>query len=377
MGVKPKVAIVCDWLVARGGAERVIQGISEIFPEAPIYTSIFNAKKFPEFAEKKIITSFIQQLPAALTKHHLYLPLMPYAFEEFDLSEFDIVISSSHSCSKGIITKPKTLHICYCHSPMRYVWEDHTKYFQRFGVPLLLKLPAKNLLHRLRLWDRLAADRADAFIANSRHVQLRIEKYYRRDSTVIYPFVDTEKFTPGPEKPGQYFLAVGRLAAYKRFDLLVDVFRETGIPLIVVGTGKEEKKLMKKGGRFITFLGAVSDAELKNLYQNCKALVFPQTEDFGITPLEAMSCGKPVIAYSEGGCLETVIPGKTGLFFMEQTIPSLKKTLFEFQGMGWNAIQICEHARKFSKKAFQEQLRNFIDEKWEIWKRDMRAKEPN
>lgn len=370
--MKPKVAIVCDWLVSRGGAERVISAISGMFPEAPIYTSIYDPKKLPEFEEREVITSFIQKMPFALGKHYLYLPLMPYAFEQFDLSQFDIVISSSHSCAKGIITKPRTLHICYCHSPMRYCWDNCHQYFEQYGIPAPLKSRAQKMLHELRMWDRLSAERVDFFIANSEHVKKRISKYYRKDSTVIYPPVATNHFkNTAKNAAGQYYLAVGRLTPYKRFDLLVETFNELQLPLVIVGIGKEEEKLKKAAGRFITFLGAISDDELKEMYEKAIALVFPQSEDFGIIPIEAMSAGKPVIAYASGGALETVVPGKTGLFFEEQTNASLKKAVLEFGAMKWNPDEISRHAEKFDLEIFEGRLRKFIEEKWAFWKKTM------
>lgn len=368
--MKLKVAIVCDWLVSRGGAERVIQTMSDMFPHAPIYTAIFDQKKFPEFREREVIPSFIQKMPLALRSHALYLPLMPYAFEQFDLSKFDIVISSSHSCAKGIITKPRTLHISYCHSPMRYAWDSCHEYFDQYGIPPLFKTRAKKMLHGLRMWDRLAAERVDFFIANSAHVQKRIQKYYRKQSQVILPPIETEKFKLS-KKEGQYYLAVGRLTPYKRFDLLIDTFNELKLPLVIVGVGKEEKNLKKRAGRFVTFVGAIPDDELEAMYHRAIALVFPQTEDFGITPLEAMSCGKPVIAYGDGGAVETVIPGTTGLFFTEQTVEGLKKAILELSAMKWDASAIRKHAEKFDRAVFENNLRQFVEEKWGEWKKTM------
>lgn len=372
--MKPRVAIVCDWLISRGGAERVVLAISEMFPDAPIYTTVYDKNKLPEFADKTVVVSFIQKMPLALKKHYLYLPLMPYAFEQFDFSKFDIVISSSHSCAKGIITKPRTLHICYCHSPMRYAWDNCHEYFEQYGIPALLKSRAKKMLHELRIWDRLAAERVDFFIANSNHIKRRIAKYYRKDSTVIYPPVETEKFTIiKPKQEGQYYLAVGRLTSYKRFDLLIEVFNELKLPLVIVGAGKDEAALKKKAGRFITFLGAIPDDELHETYERAIALVFPQNEDFGIIPLEAMSCGRPVIAYGEGGALETIAPGVTGLFFESQTKEALKKAILEFEAMKWNREAIREQALKFSRKTFESNLKQYIFDKWLIWKKEMAA----
>ncbi|MEK9132985.1 MAG: glycosyltransferase [Patescibacteria group bacterium] len=365
-----KIAIVCDWLVSRGGAERVINAISEMFPKAPIYTSIYNEQAFPEFADKKVVTSFIQKLPFAVKKHDMYLPLMPFAFEQFDLSQFDIVISSSHSCAKGIITKPRTMHLCYCHTPMRYAWDNCHEYIEQYGLPKLLKGRAKKILHDIRMWDRLCAERVDHFLTNSEHVKKRIWKYYRKNAQVVHPPVETNQFTQS-KKEGQYFLAVGRLTPYKRFDLLVETFNELKIPLLIVGTGKELTRLQKMAGRFTTFLGHVPDDELVEIYQKATALVFPQVEDFGIAPLEAMSCGKPVIALAQGGALETVIPGKTGLLFTEQSVPDLKKVILECGAIKWDSTIIREHALRFSKSVFKDNLKAFLFEKWDIWRKEM------
>lgn len=370
--MQPRVAIVCDWLLSGGGAERVIFKLSQMFPHAPIYTTLYNKKLLPEFSERHIVTSFLQKFPFGSKKHYLLLPLMPYAFEQFDLRAFDIVISSCHSCSKGIITKPQTLHICYCHSPMRYVWDSCHEYFEQYGIPAPFKYTAKKLLHTLRLWDRLAAERVDFFIANSHHVQQRIRKYYRKDAAVIYPPIATNKFQLPPKNmEGQYFLAVGRLAPYKRFDLLITTFNDMKLPLLIVGVGKEQRRLKKISGRFITFLGNIPDDELQKIYQGALALVFPQSEDFGITPLEAMSSGKPVIAFADGGALETVIPGRTGLFFSEQTSDSLKKTILEFNALKWDRAAIRKHAEQFDQSVFEKKIKGFIEEKWGIWKKEM------
>jgi len=367
---KPKVAFVADWLVNRGGAERVLLSLRELFPSAPVYTSIYNPDRLPGFEDASMITSFLQKLPAAKTKHTLYFPLMPYAFEQFDFSAYDIVISSSHSAAKGIITKPRTLHISYCHSPMRYCWDNSHAYIDQYGLNPLLAKPAKKMITRMRLWDRAAADRVDFFIANSKYIKKRIQKYYRRDSTVIHPPVDTSFFSE-PAKIGEYFLAVGRLTPYKRFDLIIDIFNELKWPLVIVGTGKDEKKLKALAKENIRFLGDIADEELKNIYKKSIALIFPQVEDFGLTPLEAMSSGKPVIAFAEGGALETIDPGRTGLFFTEQKGEHLKKTLLEFEALKWNPSDIRKHARLFDKGIFLEKMKNFVDEKWMIWQREM------
>lgn len=368
--MKPRVAIVCDWLTNRGGAERVIGKLHEMFPHAPIYTSLYDPERLPGFENTVIFTSFLQKIPYAKKKHYFLLPFMPYVFEQFDFSKFDIVISSCHSASKGIITKPKTMHICYCHSPMRYVWDNSHEYVERYGIPAILKSRAKKLLHGIRLWDKLAADRVDFFIANSEHVRKRIQKYYRMDADVIYPPVETKRFTVADE-PGKYFLAVGRLTPYKRFDLLISVFNKLRLPLRIIGTGREEKKLKSMAGPTIEFLSNVDDETLAGIYREAKALVFPQVEDFGITPVETMSCGRPVIAYSEGGALESVIPGETGIFFDEQKEEALEKALTNLQKHDWNPMKIRKAAERFDSSVFMKKMADFLMEKWEIWQKTM------
>ena len=295
---------------------------------------------------------------------------MPYAFEQFDFGEYDIVLSSCHSAAKGVITKPRTMHISYCHSPMRYCWDESHRYIEQYGLNPLIKTPAKKILTRMRVWDRAAADRVDFFVANSNYINKRIKKYYRRDSEVIHPPVDYDFFSTKPQR-GEYFLAVGRLTPYKRFDLIIEVFNELKWPLVIVGSGKEKEKLRKMAGPTVEFLGDIPDDTLKIIYSKAIALIFPQVEDFGITPLEAMSAGKPVIAYAQGGALETINPGVTGLFFEEQAPHSLKKTLFEFEALKWNATDIKRHAKTFDKTVFKDKLREFIGKKWDIWSREM------
>lgn len=360
-----KIAIIADWLTDFGGAERVILRLHKLFPNAPIYTSIFNSKTMGGFKDAKIKTSFIQKLPKAIKKHQFYISLMPYAFENFDLSEFDIVISSAHSCAKGVITKPETMHICYCHSPMRYVWDNCHEYIKSYNIPWILKKLAQKPLHNLRLWDKIAADRVDFFIANSKNTKQRIKKYYRRASEVIYPMVDTDRFKISKTK-GDYFIAIGRLIPYKKFDLTVATFNKLGLPLKIIGTGGCEEKLKKLAKKNIEFLGRISDEKTAELLSEARALVFPQLEDFGITPLEAMACGIPVIAYKEGGAVETILDGKTGIFFKDQTVESLEKAILEFikKENKFSRKAIREHAEKFSPSVFDKKIIKFVEDKW-------------
>lgn len=364
-----KIAIVCDWLTNSGGAEKVILAMHKLFPTAPIYTSLYNEKKVKGFENAKIITSGLQKIPGAANKHQLFIGQMPRSFENFNLDEYDIVLSSSHACAKGVITSPATMHVSYCHSPMRYAWENSINYVREYNINPLIKKIAPWMIHKLRLWDRVSADRVDHFLTNSNYVKRRIFKYYRKPATVIHPFVNTDKFQLS-ESRDDFYLAVGRLTPYKKFDLIIEAFNKLQLPLKIAGTGVAQKELMKKAGPTIEFLGYVSDTDLTNLYQRTKALIFPQIEDFGIIPLEAMACGCPVIAYAKGGALETVKEGKTGIFFNEQNPSSLSKAIQEFEKQTFNHKHIRKHAENFSETVFTEKLLKYIEECWNQWNCD-------
>lgn len=367
---KAKIALVFDWMTNPGGAEKVNLFLHKVFPDAPIFTSIFNPKKIKGFENAPITTSFINNLPFSKSKHQLYLNLMPYAYEQFDLSSFDIVISSSHSCAKGIITKPETMHICYCHTPMRYAWDNWHSYIREYKMNPIVKYLGKNRIHKLRMWDRVSADRVDYYIANSNTTKQRIEKYYSKPSSVIYPMMKTSDYKISKKTKG-YFLAVGRLIPYKKFDLIVETFNQIGLPLKIAGTGIMESELQKQAKGNIEFLGYVSDEELKKLYSECEALIFPQIEDFGIIPLEAMASGRPVIALKKGGALDTIVEGKTGVFFDEQTPLHLKKGIAEYQKnkKKFNSEKIREHAKKFDETVFKKELLTYLKDKWKHWQK--------
>jgi glycosyltransferase involved in cell wall biosynthesis len=367
---KLKIAIVCDWLTNFGGAEKVILALHQLFPQAPIYTSVYNKEKMHGFENAEIHTSHLQNFPLAKTKHQMYLPFYPQVFEQFNLNDYDIVISSSHSCAKGIITKPETLHICYCHSPMRYAWEDSINYIDQYEINPLIKRIAKSFIHKLRIWDRLSAERVDSFIANSSTVQKRIFKYYRKSSTIIHPFVDISKFKLN-NKRKDYFLAVGRLIPYKRFDLIIEAFNRLQLPLIIAGTGVASAKLKQMAGGNIKFTGFINNDDLCKLYSEARALIFPQIEDFGITPLEAMATGCPVIAYNQGGARETVIDRKTGVFFDEQTPESLAGAVNIFKKNIFNPEEIRKHAESFDVEVFNKKIIDFVGKKWEHWQKEM------
>ncbi len=363
---KAKIALVFDWMTNSGGAEKVNLMLHEMFPKAPIFTSIYNPKALKGFEKAAITTSFIQNFPFAKTRHQFYLGFMPYAYELFDLSSFDIVISSSHACAKGVITKPETLHVCYCHTPMRYAWDNWQSYIRDYKMNFLFKNFAKKRMHKIRLWDRLAADRVDYFIANSETTKRRIEKYYRCPSTVIYPMIDIKNFYISKNTKG-YFLAVGRLTPYKKFDLIIETFNQIGLPLKIVGRGIAENELRRQAKGNIEFLGSVSDQELQKLYSECEALIFPQIEDFGITPIEAMASGRPVIAFSEGGALDTIIDGKTGILFKKQTSLQLKGAIETYQKTKkkFDPEFLRDHASQFDKSEFEKKLMKYLNEKWD------------
>lgn len=367
---KAKVALVFDWMTNNGGAEKVNLRLHRMFPNAPIFTSIFNSDKIKGFEKAAITTSFIQHLPFAKTKHQLYLPLMPYAYELFDLSSYDIVISSSHACAKGIITKPETLHVCYCHTPMRYAWDNWHSYIRDYKMNSFLKMIGKRRIHKLRMWDRLSADRVDYFVANSNTTKRRIEKYYNRPSTVIHPMINASNYEISKETKG-YFLAVGRLIPYKKFDLIVETFNQIGLPLKIVGEGLMEKELRSQAKGNIEFLGYIDNKTLKTLYSECEALIFPQVEDFGITPLEAMASGRPVIALEEGGALDTIIDGETGIFFKQQTALHLKEAIERYgkEKRNFDPAKIRTHAEKFDKKEFERKFMEYLREKWKTWQK--------
>jgi glycosyltransferase involved in cell wall biosynthesis len=355
-----RVAIIHDYLNQYGGAERVLEALHDLFPEAPVYTSIYDPAAMPDvYRTWDIRPSWMQRLPAWRRLSRAYVLLYPLAFESFDLSAYNLVISSSSAFAKGVIPQPDAIHICYCHTPMRFAWRT-SDYLAREGFGAARCAALILPLTLLRLWDVVSTQRVDAFIANSHAVARRIRRYYGREAVVIPPPVDLPPFCDTP--PGAYFLAGGRLIPYKRLDLAVQAFTRLGLPLKIFGDGRDRPRLQAMAGPNITFLGRVSEAERRALFSGCRAFVFPGEEDFGIAPLEAMAAGRPVIAYAAGGALETVIEGVTGRFFREHTVEALMEAVAAILTERHDPHAIRRHAERFGKEAFLARMRSFVTE---------------
>jgi glycosyltransferase involved in cell wall biosynthesis len=363
-----KVAIVCDWLTGIGGAERVVLELHRLYPDAPIYTSQFDSNALPWFDAADVRTTWLQKLPKSLKK---FLPLLrAWTFSRLDLSEYDLVLSSSGAEAKGVKTGPNTIHICYCHSPTHYYWIRHDEYLEKpgfpFGLNWLARLGLKFLVGPLKRWDRQAAKRPDYLIANSTHTQANIKRYYRRDSAVIFPPVDAGRFKlPASAPPLRHgFVVAGRQTPYKRFDLAIRACDQLRVPLVVIGDGPDHRRLErlanKLPGRGTTFLTNVSDFDIVQHFQTALGFIMPNMDDFGIVAVEAMAAGTPVVAYSKGGSVDYVEPGKTGLFFERQTVRSLANKLEGVANKTWDHRAIAEAAQKFSVETFVKNMQNYI-----------------
>jgi len=375
-----RVALVHDWLTGMRGGERVLEAFFEVFPEADLFTLIYQPGTVTPLIENhRIKTSFIQRLPFVKKHYRLYLPLFPMAIERLDLTGYDLVISLSHCVAKGVITPPGSMHICYIFTPMRYIWDRFNDYFGPGRAPALKRAAFSAIAHYLRVWDTSSAERVDRFIAISRYIAGRVGKYYGRDAGVIYPPVDLERFSLSKSGPEDFYLIVSAFAPYKRLDIAVRAFNSMGKRLVVAGSGQDGKKLRAMAGPNIEFLGSASDEKIASLYSRCRALIFPGEEDFGITPLEAMASGRPVIAYGAGGALETVVPlfrdkdastenhDPTGLFFFEQTKEALIDaiTLFEKNIKRFSPGAARERAGEFSLEDFRNTIRDTIENEYE------------
>jgi glycosyltransferase involved in cell wall biosynthesis len=363
--MKMKTALVHDWMTSIAGAENVLASMYEVFP-SPIYTLVCNQEKLKNsfFEGKDIRTSFIQNLPFSKKAYRNYLPLFPMAIEQLDLSSYDVILSSSHAVAKGVLTRSDQLHICYCHTPMRYAWDLYHDYLERENLQKGLKGKlAKMFLHYLRLWDLSSSNQVDFFVANSKYVAKRILKNYRREAAVIYPPINTEFFTLHSQKE-EFYVTASRMVSYKRIDLIVEAFSKMPEKrLLVIGTGPEEKRIKSLATKNIEFLGHVDNEMMKSYLQRAKAFVFAACEDFGSLPLEAQACGTPVIAFGKGGALETVKEGKTGLFFFDQTKESIIKAVEDFEKMAQKVdpLEVRKWAESFSKKKFQENFQEYVE----------------
>ncbi len=356
-----KVAIVHYWLVGMRGGEAVVEALCDMFPDADVYTHVYDPTAISStISRHDVRTTFIQRLPGAVRHYQKYLPLMPIALEQLDLREYDLVISSESGPAKGVITSPGAMHVCYCHSPMRYVWDMYHDYLE--GAGAATRILMRPIFHYLRAWDVTTAARVDHFVANSNYVASRIRKYYRRDALVIHPPVDTTAFAP-TENVEDFYLVVGELVRYKRVDLALEAFNRLGKPLVVIGDGEQRKALQRAAKPNITFLGRQPRAAIKNHYSRCKAVIFPGKEDFGIVPVEAMASGRPVLALAAGGALETVVDGKTGLFFHDQSVDALIDTVhhFESRADGFAPEVLTAHAAEFDRCQFERRFLEFLE----------------
>lgn len=373
-----KTAIIHEWLVNYAGSERVIEQILQVYPAADLYSIIdFLPPDQRGFIQnKKVTTSFIQHLPMARNKYRQYLPFMPMAVEQFDLSGYDLVLSSSHAVAKGVLTGPSQLHISYVHTPMRYAWDLQHQYLKESGLNNGLKgWMVKRMLHKIRLWDYRTANGVDAFIANSKFIAGRIWKVYRREATVIYPPVDIETFSPGKIK-GDFYFTASRLVPYKKIDLVVEAFSQMpDKKLIVIGDGPDFNKVRNKAGSNVQLLGYQPVSQMKEYMQKARAFIFAAEEDFGIIPVEAQACGTPVIAYGRGGVLESVrglsseMP--TGVFFPEQTVEAIKQAVGYFESVeGDITPQACrENALRFSPDRFRREFRDYVENEWVLFRK--------
>jgi glycosyltransferase involved in cell wall biosynthesis len=356
-----KVALVHYWLVGMRGGEKVLEALCELYPEADIYTHVLDRSSLsPTLLKHRISTTFIDRLPQATRWYQKYLPLMPMALEQLDLTDYDLVISSESGPAKGIITSPTATHICYCHSPMRYVWDMYHEYLASAGA--ISRFLMRPLIHYLKIWDYASAARVDHFVANSNYVAARINKFYRRDAEVVHPPVATGEFSPDDERE-DYYLMVGQLVAYKRPDLAVEAFSRMGKRLLVIGDGEQAGALRAMASANIEFLGWQSIEEIKRRYARCQALIFPGVEDFGIVPLEATASGRPVIAFARGGALETVRDEVTGLFFREQTVAGLIEAVeaFERDPERFEVEAMVDWAERFSGDRFKREMQSIIE----------------
>jgi glycosyltransferase involved in cell wall biosynthesis len=365
------LALVHDWLNQLGGAEDVLDALVSLYPNRPLYTSLYDRERMPaDWRDWDIRTSFIDRLPFAHEKQQLYFSLYPAAFEQFDFRDYDVVLSNKSGFCHGIITGPETMHVCYCLTPTRYVWRYH-QYAERENLGRLTRLALAPFLTPLRQWDRLAADRVDHFIAISDEVRRRIAKVYRREATIIFPPVDVGRFSPS-NRIDDYYLFVGRLVPYRRLDVLIDAFNKMDKPLLIAGSGRDRERLEAMAGPTVQFLGFVPDSDLPDLLAHCRAFMWPGEEDFGISPIQANAAGRPVIAYAAGGALETVVSGSdkmsvTGAFFTEQSVAAIIEAVEAFDPLSTSPATCRRHAEQYDIAVFKRRIDEFVTQKFEEW----------
>lgn len=355
-----RVAIIADWMSNVGGGGRVLTQLHAMFPDAPIYTTIHDPERLPEeMRDWDVRPSFLQRVPFARRRYQAFLPLMPLAFEQFDLREYDLVISTSSACAKGVITRPDALHVCYCYTPCRYIWDLYHDYTAgRRSLPLIAPVA-----HWLRIWDRLSSDRVDHFVSLSHEVAGRIRRHYRRDAEIVYPPVEVDRIVPNGRPAEDFYLVVSRLVEYKRIDLAVQAATRLGRRLIVVGEGPMRKRLEGMAGPTVEFRGFLPDDEVADLLARCRAFLFPGLEDFGIAPVEAQAAGRPVVALGRGGTAETVVDGVTGVLFDEQSVEGVIDGIRRLERMRIDPAACRLNAERFSPERFREELSRVIEEK--------------
>lgn len=362
-----KIAIVHDYLNQYGGAERVVEVLHELFPEAPVYTSVYLPAEMPDtFKQMDIRTSFMQKFPWMKRHFKKYLMFFPKAIESFDFNGYDLILSSSSGWAKAAKHNKNILHICYCYTPMRWVW-SYQRYVERENIPQAAEIILKYYIQRLKEWDLQTNNRVDKFVAISNLIQGRIKKWYERESIVIYPPVETRRFKIA-DTISNYFLLVSRLNTYKRVDIVVAAFNQLGLPLVIVGEGPDKSHLEKIAKPNIKFLGRVSDPVVNEHCARCRAFIFPGEEDFGIAPVEAMASGRPIVAYAAGGALETVVEGVTGVFFKEQTPAAIVEAVKKMQNMVFDCQQIRNQALRFDKEVFKQKIKEYIEKEYAEFK---------
>ena len=368
-----KKALIHDWFSTYAGAEKCVESFTNVWDDFEIYGLIdflSECDRDKILKGKRAHTSFIGKLPFAKSKYRNYLPLFPLAIEQFDLSGYDVVLSSSHAVAKGVLTHSNQLHIAYIHTPIRYAWDLYHQYLRESGLDRGLKgVLAKYFLHKIRLWDAVSANRVDHYVANSRYIARRIEKIYGKPSDVIYPPVDVDKFTLREAKE-EFYLTASRMVPYKKIDLIVEAFSQTDKKLLVIGDGPNMAKIKSKAGKNVELLGFASDETMADLMGRAKAFVFAAEEDFGITPVEAQACGTPVICFGRGGARETVLDGESGLYFMEQNTKELLAAVAKFEQNydKFEPVKIRENSLKFSRARFEAEIKSYVEKKYEEFK---------